>query len=202
MVVYQGLVVELLLLLTTVPALAVLLLLERDASNAPLAAVCAIPLGPAAAAALYALWRRGDEPAKDFWRGYRTNAVPVLKIWLPMLAWLTIMAVNFAYFTSAGVPRWWGALLVVVGVGVTLWAVNALVIVSLFAFRTVDVARLALHFLPRGATVGNAALLVVAGGVTLLASEAVVALLGSVLAAALLWNSRAMIATIREEYTA
>ncbi|MEV6928139.1 hypothetical protein AB0M46_27080 [Dactylosporangium sp. NPDC051485] len=54
------------------------------------------------------------------------------------------------------------------------------------AFRTVDVARLALHFLPRGATLGNAGLLVAASGVTMLASEAVAALLGSVLAAVLL----------------
>jgi hypothetical protein len=200
--IHRLLVVELLLLLTTVPTLAALTLLDRAAGNAPLAAVAAIPLGPAASAALYALRHGADEPAAAFWRGYRGNALPVLKLWLPLLAWLAVLAVNLAHFSSAGVPRWWGVLLVTVAVLIALWALNALVITALFTFRTVDAARLALHYLPRGATLGNAGLLVAAGGVTLLASEAVAALFGSVLAAALLWNSRGMTAEIRERFTA
>jgi hypothetical protein len=200
--IYNLLVVELLLLLTTVPTLAAITLLDHDVSNVPLVAVCAIPLGPAVSAALYALRHGDDEPATAFWRGYRGNALPVLKLWLPLLAWLTILAVNLANFSSAGVPGWWGVLLAAVAVAVTLWAVNALVITSLFTFRTVDAARLALHFLPRGATLANAGVLIAAGGVTLLASEAVTALLASLLAGALLWNSRAMTAEIRERFTA
>ncbi|WP_327000840.1 hypothetical protein OHA72_37710 [Dactylosporangium sp. NBC_01737] len=200
--IYNLLVVELLLLLTTVPTLAAITLLDHDVSNVPLVAVCAIPLGPAVSAALYALRHGDDEPATAFWRGYRGNALPVLKLWLPLLAWLTILAVNLANFSSAGVPGWWGVLLAAVAVAVTLWAVNALVITSLFTFRTVDAARLALHFLPRGATLANAGVLIAAGGVTLLASEAVTALLGSLLAGALLWNSRAMTAAIRDRFTA
>ncbi|MEV4518427.1 hypothetical protein AB0K00_56900 [Dactylosporangium sp. NPDC049525] len=200
--IYRLLVVELLLLLTTVPTLVALTLLDRDASNAPLAAVCAAPLGPALSAALYALRHGDDEPATAFWRGYRGNALPVLKLWLPLLAWLAVFAVNLGNFSSAGVPGWWGVLLVAVAVAAVLWAVNALVITSLFTFRTVDAARLALHFLPRGATVANAGVLIAAAGVTLLASEAVTALLGSLLAAALLWNSRAMTTAIRDRFTA
>jgi hypothetical protein len=206
--IYTLLVVELLFLLTTVPGLVPLVLLDRDASNMPLVAVCALPLGPALAAALYALHRRSRDladlhPAKAFWRGYRLNLLGALQIWFPWLVWLTIVVVTLANFGAAGVPRWWAVLLVVLAAGVTLWMVNGLVIASLFAFRFVDLARLASYFLGRtpGATLGNACLLVVAGGVIVFASEAVLALLGSVLALTLLRTCHPMITVVQEEFT-
>ena len=45
------------------PGLVVLLLLDRDGSNVPLFAVCAVPLGPAVSAAVYALHRRHSDLA-------------------------------------------------------------------------------------------------------------------------------------------
>jgi uncharacterized membrane protein YesL len=206
--VYNLLVVELLLLVATAPGLAVLVLLDRDASNLPLAAACALPLGPALSAALYALHHRGRDladlrPAAAFWRGYRVNFRAALLVWVPWLAWLTIVAVNLAHLTAAGIPTWWAALLVVVAAAATLAAVNALVITSLFAFRTADVARLAMSFLGRapGVTLGNACLLVVAAAVTAVSSEAVLALLGSVLTAAVLRTCRPLIVEIQREFT-
>ncbi|MFG3300376.1 hypothetical protein [Micromonospora chersina] len=53
--VHTLLVVELLLVLTTAPGLVALALLDRDVSNLPLVALCAVPLGPALSAAVYAL---------------------------------------------------------------------------------------------------------------------------------------------------
>jgi uncharacterized membrane protein YesL len=207
--VYNLLVVEGLLLLTTAPGLVLLVLLDRDASNAPLAAVATVPLGPALSAAVYALRHRSDDltdlaPARLFWRGYRANAAGVLKLWIPWLAWLTIIAVNLGHFAAAGLPGWWRVLLFVVGVLATLWVAGALVITSLFEFRATDVARLALYFLMRrpGASLGNAGLLAAAVGVTVLTSELVLALLGSLLAAALLWNCRTVLADVREQFTA
>jgi Protein of unknown function, DUF624 len=206
--VYSLLVVELLLLVTTLPGLVALVLLDHDASNLPLAAACAIPLGPALSAALYALHHRqrdlGDlRPAAAFWRGYRANFRGALQVWVPWLVWLTIVGVNLAHFAAAGVPGWWATLLVVVAVAATLVAVNALVITSLFAFGAADVARLAVSFLGRtpGVTLGSAGLLVVAAGVTAISSEAVLALLGSVLAASLLRTCRPMIIQIQREFT-
>ena len=66
-VVYTLLVVEFLLLLTTAPGFILFILLDRDASNVPLAAACALPLGPAFSAALYALarGRSGPERPRD-----------------------------------------------------------------------------------------------------------------------------------------
>src|SRR5262245_78896 len=113
--IYNLLVVEVLLLVAGAPGLAVLVLLDRDASNIPLAAACAVPLGPAFSAALYALHNRSRDladlrPARAFWRGYRTNVAGVLVVWIPWLVWLTIVAVNLTHLTAAGIPGWWAAL--------------------------------------------------------------------------------------------
>ena len=207
--VYCLLAVELLFLVTTVPGLVLLVLLDRDASNVPLVAICAIPLGPALSAAVYALnAHRPDltelRPAAAFWRGYRGNALGVLRVWIPLLLWLTIIAVNLTNLSAAAVPQWWAALLIVVAAVAALWGANALVITSLFAFRARDVARLAAYFLvrTRGVTLANACLLIVATGVTAVSSEAVLALLGSVFAMALLRGCQPMIAVVRKEFVA
>ena len=104
--VYTLLVVEVMLLVASVPGLAVLVLLDRDASNLPLVAACALPLGPALSAALYALRHRsrdlGDlRPAIAFWRGYRVNLGGALLVWVPWLAWMTVVAVNLTHLEAA-----------------------------------------------------------------------------------------------------
>ncbi|MCG5463350.1 DUF624 domain-containing protein [Micromonospora sp. MED01] len=207
--VYILLVVELLLLLTTLPALLPLLLLGRDPSNLPLAALLLVPVGPAVSAALYALrHQRADltdlHPARVFWRGYRANVLGVLRVWVPTLLWLTVLAVNLAYRGAVGLSSWWAVPLVLIGVGVTLCAANALVITSLFDFRTRDVLRLAAHFLVRtpAVTVGNGLLLAAAAGITAVFSEAVLMLLASIAALAYLRVSDPMIHLIRKEFTA
>ncbi|MGN9847297.1 hypothetical protein ACTMTI_55395 [Nonomuraea sp. H19] len=207
--IYTLLIVELLLLVTTLPGLAALVLLDRDASNVPLAALCALPIGPALSAALYALHHRRLDlteltPATAFWRGYKANVRGVLKIWVPWLAGMAIAGTSLANFAATGLPGWWAVLLVVIAVAAALWVAHALVITSLFEFRAVDVARLASYALGRFplATLGNACLLIVAGGVTLVASEAVLALLAFAFALGLLRNCRPLIAEVRARFTA
>ncbi|MET8359279.1 DUF624 domain-containing protein [Micromonospora sp. NPDC005171] len=206
--VYILLVVEMLLLLTTLPALLPLLVLGRDRSNLPLAALLLVPVGPAISATLYALRHQQTDltdlhPAALFWRGYRANAFGVLRIWVPTLLWLTVLAVNLAYSGAVGLPGWWAVPLVLIAVGVTLCAANALVITSLFDFRTRDVLRLAVHFLVRtpGVPVGNALLLAAAAGITAVFSEAVLMLLTSIAVLAYLRISDPMIHLIRKEFT-
>ncbi|MET7863588.1 YesL family protein [Micromonospora taraxaci] len=205
--VYILLVVELLLLLTTVPGLLPLLVLGRDPSNLPLAALFLVPVGPAVSAALYTMRHQRTDltdlrPAALFWRGYRRNVSGVLRVWVPTLVWLTVLAMNLAYRDAVGLASWWSVPLVVLAVGVTLCAANALVITSLFDFRTRDVLRLAVHFLVRtpGVTVGTALLLAAATGVTAVFSEAVLAMLGSVLVLALLRVGDPMVDLIRKEF--
>jgi hypothetical protein len=207
--VYVLLVTEGLFLLTTVPGLVPLLLLDRDASNLPLDALCLVPAGPAASAALFALHRRqsdlGDlHPAATFWRGYRLNAAGALRVFVPWLVVMTMVAMTLAHRPAAKLPGWWQALLVVIAVAATLWLVNALVITSLFAFRTVDIARLAMWFLGRTplVTLGNAGVLLAAAIVTAYGTEAVAALLVSAFSLLLLGSSAAMIEQVRRGFTA
>ncbi|WP_377267967.1 hypothetical protein [Peterkaempfera sp. SMS 1(5)a] len=207
-VVYSLMTIELLLLATTAPCLLLLALLDRDASNVPLAAACALPVGPAWSAALYAWHHRSSDitdlrPAPAFRRGYRTNLTDTLKIWVPWLVGATLVGTTLTHLGAAGIPRWWAALLGLMAVVSALWVANALVITSLFSFRPADTARLAAYFLVRSvrATLGNLGLLAAAAAVTVAYSEAVPLLLASVLAAATLLNCRPMITEIREEFT-
>jgi hypothetical protein len=207
--IYTLLVTEGLFLLTAAPGLVLLLLLDRDASNLPLEALCLVPAGPAVSAALFALHRRQSDladltPAAAFWRGYRLNAAGALRVFLPWLVMLTMVAMALAHRRADGIPGWWQVLLVVIAVAATLWLGNALVITSLFAFRTVDVARLAAYFLGRTplVTLGNAGVLLAAALITAYGTEALTALLASAFSLLLLNSSRAMIEHVRKDFTA
>ncbi|SCL13684.1 Protein of unknown function, DUF624 [Micromonospora nigra] len=206
--VYTLLVVELLLLVGAAPGLVALVALDRHVSNLPLVALCAVPLGPALSAAVYTLHHQHPDttdlhPWRRFRRGYRANLGGALLVCVPLLLWLTVIAVNLAHLPVAGVPGWWAVPLALVGVSVTLVGANALVITSLFTFRRRDVVRLAGYFLVRcpGGTLTNACLLAGTVGLTVLTSEAVVAALGSVLVLAVLRGSAPMVAAIRKEFT-
>lgn len=206
---YNLLVTEILLLVATAPGIVPSLFLAPDPSNTPLLALCALPVGPALAAGIYALHRRRRDladlrPAADFWRGYRTSLRGALLIWIPALAWLTVVATVLTHLSTAGVPRWWAGLLLLTAAGVSLWALNGLHIVALFSFRTRDVVRLAGYALTRQplVTLGNLGVLIAAALLVLLTSEAVLALLGSILVAALVSTSRPLMAGIQRDFTA
>lgn len=198
-----------LLLLAAAPGLAGLLLLGPDPANLPLAALCLLPLGPAASAAVYALHHRDRDltdlhPARAYRRGWRLNALPALRLWTPLLAWLTVIAFTLTHFSATGLPGWWAVLLGAVGLGSLLWGAHALVLTSLFSFRTRDTARLSAYFLfrqPR-ATLAAASLLVLTAAGTALLTEALPALLAAPLLLSLLHGSRAVIAETERDFTA
>ncbi|MEU0166049.1 hypothetical protein ABZ214_11415 [Streptomyces iakyrus] len=207
--VHTLLTVEALLLLTASPGLAALLLLDPAPANLPLAALCLLPLGPALSAALYALHHRSRDltelhPARAYLRGLRLNAVPALKLWIPLLVWLTVIAFTLTHFSATGLPGWWALLLAAVGAGCLLWGAHALVLTSLFAFRARDTARLAAYFLFRHgrATLAVASLLVLTAASAGLLTEALPALLAAPLLLSLLHGSRQVIAETRKDFTA
>ncbi|MEJ8671517.1 hypothetical protein WKI71_33590 [Streptomyces sp. MS1.AVA.1] len=200
--------VEALLLLAASPGLAGLLLLGADPANLPLAAVCLLPLGPALAAALYALHHRSGDltdlhPARTYARGWRVNALPALRLWTPLLAWLAVIAFTLTHFSATGLPGWWAVLLGAIGAACMLWGAHALVLTSLFAFRSRDTARLAAYFVFRQgrATLGAASLLVLVAASTALLTEALPALLAAPLLLSLLHSSRPVIAETQEDFT-
>ncbi|MFF4590717.1 hypothetical protein [Streptomyces sp. NPDC001388] len=207
--VHTLLTVEALFLAAAAPGLAGLLLLGPDPANLPLAALCLLPLGPAASAALYALHHRGRDltelhPARCYAHGWRLNAGPALKLWTPLLAWLTVIAFTLTHFAATGLPGWWAVLLGAIGVASLLWGAHALVLTSLFTFRARDTARLAAYFLVRHGrtTLAAASLLVLAAGLTALLTEALPALLAAPLLLSLLHAGRPVIAETQEDFTA
>jgi hypothetical protein len=115
-----------------------------------------------------------------------------------------MIAITLAHRRADGVPGWWPVLLVVIAVAATLWLVNALVITSLFSFRTADVARLAAYFLGRTplVTLGNAGVLLGAALITAYGTEALTALLVSAFGLLLLSSGRGMIEHVRRDFTA
>ena len=206
-VVYWYLIVEVLLVVAVLPGALGSLFLERTPGNAPLFALCLVPVGPAVSAALFALRDRakaeGLTPASSFWRGYRLNWADALKVWVPGLVAGVVILLGLANVGAGGVPGWFGGALVAVGVGLLLWSVNALLIVSFFGFRTRDAARLAAHFL--GArplvTLGSLSLLVLAAGIVVLTTEALFGLLAAVWLGLVLRNARPLLADVEERFT-
>lgn len=198
----------LLLVLTTLPGTVPLMLLDRSAGNIPLVAVCLIPLAPAVSAALYALRDRdrgeGLTALHSFLRGYRRNAIDVLALWLPALAVATMLGISLANLEHAGVPGGYGLVLVVLAVMITVWAGNAVVIVSFFSLRTRDIARLGVYYMARTplASLGVLATVLVAAGIVYLTFDAVLGLVGSILVWMLLRTCEPMLRHVHENFIA
>jgi hypothetical protein len=207
-IVYWFVVIEVLLLLTAGPPLLLVLFLVGEAGNAPLIGLCFAPLAPALSAALFA-WRvflddRDLSPARHFWRGYRLNLLDVLRWWLPTLAVLTVIGFSLANLGLAGVPAGYGLVLVVIAAAVLLWSCHALVLSSALALRTRDTARLASYYLAArpACTLGTLSLLIAAGGLVVLTSDWVLALLASPFTLLLLRNADPVLRDATERFTA
>jgi hypothetical protein len=206
--VYTLLVVELMLIVASLPGLVPLFFVVPDLTSIPLVAACAIPFGPALSAAVYALQHRSHEltglrPMRQFWRGYRLNWRAVLPVWLIGLVWLSVIGITLANFWASGMPTWWAVLLGLIGLLAALWVSNAIVITSLFDFRTVDAIRLAWEMIPRRpvGTLGVLGVLLAAGVVAYATTEIVVGLLGSIFLLLLLGAAGPMIEYVTREYT-
>jgi len=207
-VVQWYLVVDLLMVLVAAPGLVAAMLLAPAGSNAPLLVLAALPVGPAVAAALYAFQvadtDRDLSPGRHFWRGLRLNTVDVLKMWVPGLAALAVIATNVALSAEAGLTRALVGISLAVALGIVLWLANVLVIVARFAFRTRDVARLAVYYLFRRPVVPLAvtSLLVVAAALVVALGEWSLLLTASLFAAWLYRHSRTLRADVEERFTA
>ncbi len=207
-VVLWVLVLSALVVLTGGLPLALVPFLTGDTANVWLAAVLFVPLGPALAATVFA-WRRflADRdlrPAAHFLRGYRLNALDVLRWWVPLLAVLAVLVFTLLNLDAAGVPGGYGAVLVVVGVALLLWAVNALALTSRLNLRTRDVARLSTYYL--GAkplvTLKVLSLLVLCAGVVVFASDWVLVALTGVLALLVTTTTEPVVTDATARFTA
>ncbi len=204
--VYLLLVVEIGFLLAAAPGLVGLLFVARTASNLPLFALCLVPVAPAFSAALYAVRRARQEDDlvvwPRFWRGCLLNVRDVLVLWIPALAVATLLGYNIVFGPRVGVNTVFIVGSWVVLGALALWAVNAVVIASLFSFRVRDTARLALFYL--GArplvTLGTISLVAMAAGVVYLTADWVLAACASLFAIAVLLTHRPLIVSVEERF--
>lgn len=206
-VVYRYLVLEVLLLVTALPTALVLVLLDRDVSNAPLFVMAFLPIGPALVAGLGALraWEVDADlaPARAFWRVYRAEFLATLAWWGPMLALLAILGVNLANMSRVEGGEAFGPLSAGVGLVVGVWAGHMLVLQARFTFRLRDAARIALaEIVPQWRfSLGVISLMIVAAAIAVLASEAVVALFAWALLALLSLMARPLVLRVTERFT-
>src|SRR5690606_34660811 len=176
-VVYWFVVLEALLVVTTLPTIVAFLLLEQHASNIPLYALALVPVGPALSASVFA-WRvfaREPDltPLRHFWRGYRLNVMTALTVWIPALAALAVLGINLAYRDAAGLA---GAFVVpsaVLAVVVALWLLVVTAVTAQFQFRWRDAARLSVYYLFARplTTLGLVSFLVLCGGIVYVGSD-------------------------------
>ncbi|MBO0595464.1 hypothetical protein I2485_10575 [Nesterenkonia sp. E16_7] len=169
--VYRLLIIELGFVLATAPALIGIFLLEPDASNIPLYAVCALLFGPAITAGVYA-WRTDHDvvPWLRFWKGWVDGLGQSLMIWVPAVALLGLAAFNAAYaqvgigFIVAGI---------VLGVAGVIAAVTALVVIANFSFRSRDLFKVALYGAASAplAALGIISMIVLTGGLIVVVSD-------------------------------
>lgn len=205
--VYWYVVVTALLAVASLPTLVLLLLLDRSASNAPLMALAAVPLGPALSAALYAVRAResADEvaPARVFVRGYRLGALDVLRVWVPALVVVAVVGAVLANTSAAGIGPGYAGALAVIALLALVWGLHGIAIATFYSFRTRDVARLAAHYVGRLPLVslGVVSLLVAAAGIAWFATDAVLALLGGVWVWCWYRNDRRMLDDVRARFT-
>lgn len=205
--VYWHLIVGLLMSVSSLPVVVMLFFLGREVANAPLVPLALILYGPVLSAALYALRdrTRAEEltPARSFLRGIRLGGLDALRAWAPPMIILAV--ITGAIAVGAGsLPSWYLGILLVVGVLILLWGLNALVIATFFSFRLRDIARLAVFYLGRRwlVTLGELALLVVAAAVVFVGTEGVLWLLAVVFAAFLRQIVKPLVADVQERFTA
>lgn len=205
-VIYWFLVTGVLFVLVTAPGTIPMLFLERHISNAPLYVLFMLPVGPALAALLFALEQRREAdsvtPAAHFFRGYRLNWVAALKLWVPGTLLVGILAINLANAAATGFGTWYPTVAVLLGLVVIGLLLLGIVIISLFSFRTRDVVRLAAGYLFSRPIVllGVVGLVVISVIVVTITFDAVLILLASLFAAALLRVTRPVQDDIRLNY--
>jgi len=207
-VVYRMLILEIQLLLATLPTVAVVLLLDRDPSNLPLFVLALLPVAPALVAGVSAVRgaTRADDlsPGRHFFRAYRRDLGATLSWAVPcslVLAMLTFNLVHLDDVDGGAVMR--PAVLLLAAL-VIVWAGHMIVLTAGFRFRTRDAARIALTgIIPgRGYSLGVLSLVVVAAFVVLTVSEVILLLFLWAIVGLLALMARPVFARITDRFTA
>ncbi|GAA2273186.1 hypothetical protein GCM10009853_028740 [Glycomyces scopariae] len=206
--VYRYLVLGVFLALAGLPTLAFWSLLAPEPANAVLFVAALLPVAPALAAALYAqrAWAAAPDlsPARPLLRGLRLNLRDTLAWWVPVLAVAAVLAVNLLFAGEAAGGEALRPASAVLLAALAVWSGHLLVVTSFFSFRFRDVLRVAAaeFFLSWKSSLGVLAVLVTATATVVVASEAVLLLLGWAFAGLLWLVARPVVADVTKRFTA
>ncbi len=204
---YLVLLVQLGFVLAALPGLVGLLFVARQAGNLPLFALCLLPVAPAFSAAVYATGRAHSEDDlvvwPRYWRGWLLNLRDVLAVWVPVLIIGTMLAYTIVFGPMIGVDAFFVVTAWVVLAVLVLFAINAVVIASLFSFRVRDTVRLALFYLVARpiVTLGSVSLAVIAAGLIYLTADWVLMVVAALFAVGVLITHKPLIADVEKRFT-
>ncbi|GAA3076126.1 MULTISPECIES: hypothetical protein [Actinomycetes] len=196
---YRMIVIEIAFVLATLPALVGILFLAQDPSNIPLYGLFAMAFGPAITAGVYA-WRADVDviPWLRYWKGWVDGLRQSLIVWVPAVAFATLVAFNAAFAQVSAAILLAGA---VVAGAVVVFGVAMLVIIATFDFRTRDLFRVVMYGVASAplAALGVLSLFLVVGAVVVMWSDWVAVLLASPLLWLLALTARPMLVQIRQD---
>ncbi|KJL48790.1 hypothetical protein RS84_00957 [Microbacterium hydrocarbonoxydans] len=182
-VVYRMLVLEVQLLLATLPTSLAVLLLGRDPSNLPLFVLALVPVAPAFVAGVASVRAAAASPdlapGRHFFRAYRRDLVPTLRWAIPATLVLAVLTFNLTHLGAVEGGQALRPVILLIVMATLVWCGHMTVLTSAFSFRTRDAARIALaQILPRWAfSLGILSLLVISAFLVIALSEVVLLLL-------------------------
>lgn len=182
----------------------------------PLALISLILAGPSFVAACYAFNRllahEDTGVFHDFMKSYRSNFGQALVVWLPYLALLAVIAFNLSVLPGnlgpgpGASPVQIAARIGLLGVGVLVAtaAVNALLLLSRFAFRSSDIYRLSLYTLgaQRRVSLGSAGIIFISGFVLMATTAWLILFAAGLLVYLVCMNSRPLLKFVEAKFTA
>ncbi|MGR0158624.1 YesL family protein [Paenarthrobacter nitroguajacolicus] len=177
----------------------------------PAALLGFVLLGPSVVASCYAFNRllAGEDSGvfHDFVKSYRSNFGRAVVVWLPYLLLLGVIAFNLAVLPGgAANPGQIAARIGLLGLAIMVCtaALNAMLLLSRFTFRTRDLYRLSLYSLgaQRRVSFGNAGILFVTFFVLLMTTVWLILFVAGLVVYLLCLNSRPLLEVIEDRFTA
>ncbi|MFE4198419.1 DUF624 domain-containing protein [Paenarthrobacter sp. NPDC056912] len=186
----------------------------------PVALLGFVLLGPSVVAASYAFNRllAGEDTGvfHDFVKSYRSNLGQALVVWLPYMVLLGLIGFNLSVLPGsldAGAldsdggtnPAQIAARIGLVGLALMVCtaAVNAMLLLSRFAFRSRDIYRLSVYTLgaQRKVSLGNAGILFVTAFVLMMTTAWLIVVVAGLVVYLICLNSRPMLTFIEAKFT-
>lgn len=183
----------------------------------PVALLGFVLVGPSVVASCYAFNRllAGEDSGvfHDFVKSYRSNFGQAVAVWLPYLIFLGIIAFNLSVLpgsaspgSGAGTdPVQLAARVGLVGLALMVCtaAMNAMLLLSRFTFRTRDIYRLSVYTLgaQRRVSLGNAGILFVTAFVLVMTTAWLILFVAGLALCLICLNSRPLLKVIEEKFT-